>query len=499
MYQVDLYRRVRVAVTLDGMSIREAARQFNLHRETVRKMLAFSAPPGYQQSKARKRPVLDPFTGVIDEILRSDLEVPRKQRHTAHRIFERLRDEHGYPGCESVVRDYVSRHRPREREVFIPLEHKPGSSQGDFGQALARIGGQLRKIFFFVFDLPHSGAFFCKAYPAETTEAIQDGFVSGFEFFGGVPEDCLLDNTKLAVAQILSNGERVLAERYVQLVSHYVFKPRFGRPGRGNDKGSVEGLVRFARQNALVPVPEARDFAELNARLEQFCRDRLARRQRGHRETCGERLQRDLEAFHPLPSTRFEACHVETSTVRSVSLVRYKTNDYSVPTDFAYRDVVVKGFVGEVVISCGAEEIARHRRCYGRQEVIYEPRHYLKALERKPGALDQAAPLSGWELPKELQELRRQLEGRFGNRGRIEFIQVLRLLETFEMDLVRIAAGKALDHRAVSFDAVKHLLLCAIEKRPARLDLSRYPFLPQARVRTTRASSYNALLAGGRP
>src|SRR5438552_1597551 len=221
----------------EGLSRREAARQFGIDPRTVAKMLAFSVPPGYRRSRPPARPKLDPFTGIIDGILTQDEGRPRKQRHTSKRIFERLRDEHGYAGGITIVKDYVLARRLRQLEVFVPLRHDPGHAQADFGEALAEIAGVERKIHFFAVDLPHSDACFVQAYPAETTEAFCDGHNAAFGFFGGVPKSILYDNTKLAVARILGDGTRQRTRVFSELQSHYLFADRFGRPGKGNDKG----------------------------------------------------------------------------------------------------------------------------------------------------------------------------------------------------------------------------------------------------------------------
>jgi hypothetical protein len=178
-------------------------------------------------------------------------------------------------------------------------------------------------------------------------------------------------------------------------------------------------------------------------------------------------------------------------------LVRFDRNDYSVPTAYGHRRVLVKGFVGRVVISCGAELIAVHPRSYEREDLIFDPLHYLALLEQKTNALDQAAPLVGWELPDEITRLRRLLEGRLGKKGKREYVQILRLLETFPLELVRTAAQEAWRWQAFSFDAVKHLLLCRLEHKPPRLDLEHYPHWPAAQVATTSAGDYSALLSEG--
>ncbi|WP_304951642.1 IS21 family transposase [Sulfitobacter sp.] len=496
MKRVELYARVRHAVQIEGISARAAADRFGINPRTVSKMLKFSVPPGYVRKKPPVRPKLDPFTGIIDAILTADQERPKKQRHTSKRIFERLRDEHGYTGGITIVKDYVAKWRLRTREMFVPLMHPPGHAQVDFGEAIGVIGGVERKIHFFAMDLPHSDAIFVVAYPAETTEAFCDGHVRAFAFFGGVPQSILYDNTTLAVARILGDGRRKRTEVFGELQSHYLFTDRFGRPGKGNDKGKVEGLVGYARRNFLVPIPVFESFDALNAYLLERCRERLTDRLRGHEGTIGERLERDLAVFHtPLPAP-YDACEKTPGNVNSLSLVRYRYNDYSVPTAYGHQKVLIRGYVHEVVISCGAEIIARHSRSYEREDFIFNPLHYLALIEQKTNALDQAAPLADWTLPEEFGMLRRLLEARMGKKGKREFVQVLRLMEVFKIDDVAGGVRDAIEHGAVGFDAVKHLVLCRIERRPPRLNLTVYPYLPKAVVATTSARSYMGLLTG---
>src|ERR1700678_3939718 len=417
-------------------------------------MMRCTAPPGNVRTKPPARPKLDPFIPVIDRVLFDDKSRPKKQQHTSKRIFERLRDEHGFTGGITIVKDYVAGWRQRTQEMFVPLVHPPGHAQADFGEAIGVIGGVERKIHFFAFDLPHSDACFVVGYPAETTEAFCDGHVRAFAFFGGVPKSILYDNTKIAVARILGDGKRQRTRIFAELQSHYLFRDRFGRPGKGNDKGKVEGLVGYARRNFLVPLPVFESFEALNA------------------------------------------CEKVATRVSSLSLVRYRLNDYSVPTTYGHRDVLVCGYVHDVVISCGAEVIARHPRSYERHDFIFDPLHYLALIEQKINALDQAAPLAGWRLPEEFMTLRRLLEARMGKQGKREFVQVLRLMEVFPLDDVVAAARDAIARGAIGFDAVKHLILCHIERRPPRLDMTIYPYLPRAQVTMTSARTYMSLLTG---
>ena len=499
MYTVDLYLRVRLACHVDGLSERDAASRFGIARETVRKMLRHAEPPGYRRREPPKRPKLDPFTNIIDRIFEDDRTVHRKQRHTAKRIFERLRDEHGFTGGYTIVKDYVREHHRRQREMFVPLAHPPGHAQADFGEADVIIAGIKRRAHFFVMTLPHSDASIVSAYPAATTEAWQDGHNRAFMFFGGVPQSILYDNDKCLVARILPDGTRQRTRAFSGLQSHYLFEDRYGRPGKGNDKGNVEGVVGYARRNFMTPIPRFASWDAFNIHLEEQCRQRNHDVLRGHRESIGERYVRDEEMLTALPPTPFDACDKRGTRVSSQSLVRYRTNDYSVPVAFGHQEVWVRGYVHEVVIGCGSAEIARHLRSYDREDLVFNPIHYLPLLEQKVGALDQAAPLVGWDLPEAFTTLRRLLEAHMGKLGKREFVQVLRLLETFEPDELHGAVKDALHLNAISYDAIKHLALCRIERRPPKLDLNIYPYLPRARVATTSAASYMNLLDGVAP
>ena len=229
------------------------------------------------------------------------------------------------------------------------------------------------------------------------------------------------------------------------------------------------------------------------------CRGRFGDRLRGHSETIGARLARDQACLHDLPAAPDDACEKQPGRVSSLSLVRYRGSDYSVPTAYGHREVLIRGYVESVVISCGADIIARHVRSYEREDFVFDPLHYLALLERKIGALDQAAPLAGWALPDEFTVLRRLLEARMARQGKREFVQVLRLMEVFSAEDVAAGVAAAIERGAIGFDAVKHLVLCRIERRPPRLDMTVYPYLPRASVAVTSARSYLDLLGGPVP
>ena len=219
---MELYRKVRLACR-DAMSERAAARHFGISRESVGKMLEFSVPPGYRRTAPVRRPKLDGFTGLIDEWLRGDRkDEHRKQRHTAKRIFERLRDEHDCTGGYTIVKDHVREHHRRRREMYVPLVHPPGHAQADFGEAWAFIGGVKQKVHFFAFDLPHSDASYVRAYLAATAEAWVDGHVHAFSFFGTVPLSILYDNDRCLVSRIERDGTRRRTRLFSGFLSHYL-------------------------------------------------------------------------------------------------------------------------------------------------------------------------------------------------------------------------------------------------------------------------------------
>lgn len=242
---MEVYAAVRRYVLLEGHSRREAAGVFGLSRDTIAKMCRFSVPPGYQRSKPPEKPKLGPLTPVIDAILEADRSAPAKQRHTAKRIFERLRAEYGYAGGYTVVKDYVRLKRVRMKEAFVPLAHSPGHAQVDFGQCISvplALGGGVRTVMHvFCFDLPHSDAPFVKAYPAETTEAFLDGHVSAFAFFGGVPLSILYDNTKLAVARILGDGQRTRTRAFTELAAIFCSGTASAGRARATTRGRWRG------------------------------------------------------------------------------------------------------------------------------------------------------------------------------------------------------------------------------------------------------------------
>lgn len=493
------WTKIRRQVLVEGVSKRKVLRETGLHWQTLEKMLTHSSPPGYRLSEPRAEPKIGQFKDKIAQIIEADKDAPKKQRHTAKRIYERLRED-GYTGGYTQVKAAVAEIKMTKQEVFVPLIHRPGEAQVDFGFALAKISGVLKKIVFFVMCLPHSDAVYVQAFPRICTEVMWEGHVRAFFFFGGVPYRITYDNDRVLVAGIKGPRDRKLTDGFLQLQSHYLFDHHFCLVRRPNEKGVVESMVRYTRSNYLVPVPEFRDMDELNKHLENRCREELARTVRGKKASKAELLKEDKAAFRPLPDQPFEACRKLSTAADSLSLVRFDHNQYSVPVDYAHSTVVIKGYCGRVDICRLNEVIASHKRLWDKDDISFEPLHYLRLLERKPGAFDHARPLEGWELPECFLTLRRRLENDLQGEGTREYIRVLRLLEGHDLRSVKRAVEEGLRINAHTRDAIAQFLFPQEDWRLTSFRLDGRDHLRHVQVMQSDIAAYNDLLfaAGGR-
>lgn len=494
---MEIWVEVRRRVLTGELSKRAACREYEIHWQTLGKILSHSEPPGYQQTKPRPS-IVDPFVPIIEDILKSDRQVHRKQRHTARRIFERLRDEHGYVGGETIVKDAVRASKQHHREVFLPLSHPPGEAQVDFGFADVWLEGELTKVALFVMTLPYSDAIFIQAFPRECTEVFLEGHRRAFEFFGGVPTRISYDNSKIAVASITGSRERKVTKEFQRLKSHYLFVDHFCLVRRPNEKGHVERLVDFSRSNFLVPVPRVDSLEVLNVRLADDCQKDLQRQLRGKAAPKSELLDEERQQyFRPIPVQAFESHRVVLTDANSLSLVRFDRNDYSVPTKYAHRPLTVVATVDEVRIVFENRLVARHHRSWKKQQSLFDPVHYLALLERKPGGFDHARPLEDWELPVCFGILRRRLEAELDGLGTREFIKVLRLLETHSITALKIAVQHALEIGTTNSDAVRLIPEYQQEEPVALFCLDGRPHLKLVRVAQTDISVYQSLLMEG--
>ena len=491
---IEKWVEIRRRVLAKEASKRAICREYKIHWDTLQRILTYAEPPKYEQKEPRKKPKIGEFVPIIHEILKSDQQVHRKQRHTAKRIFERLQVEHEYEGGYTGVKDAVRAWRQQHKEVFLPLSHPPGEAQVDFGEADVTLRGETTRVALFVMTLPYSDAIFCQVFPRECTEAFLEGLRRAFEFFGGVPRRISYDNSKIAVAKITGSREREVTREFLRLESHYLFEHHFCLVRRPQEKGHVERLLDFARANFLVPVPVTDDLARLNEQLEQNCHDDLTRRLRGKPGPKTQLLEEERAVMLPFPKQSFEARRIVPGCSNSLSLVRFDDNDYSVPTAFAHREINIVASVDEVRLIWVDRLVARHPRHWGKEHVTYNPVHYLALLERKPGGLDFAKPLEHWNLPECFEVLRRRLETERQSDGTREFIKVLRLLEHAEPDELGRAIDYALDIGTTEADAVR-LILEHRREQPVKLfRLDGRPHLADVVVEPPHLDAYQTLL-----
>lgn len=503
--QMKFWTQVRRYVLVEGHSKRSACRAFSIHWDTLTKILEHAEPPGYRQSKPKSAKKIDRFLPVLHQWLEGDRQAPRKQRHTAQRCYDRLVKEHHFDGKLTIVKDAIRAWKKVNAQTYVPLSHPPGEAQVDFGESSFYLNGVLTKAACFEMSLPHSDAVYLRAYPRECTESFQDGHVHAFAFFGGVPTRISYDNSKIAVKRFVGPRKRELTDGFLRLQSHYLFDEHFCLVRKANEKGHVENSVGYTRRNFMVPLPSVRSFDELNDHLEQCCLDDLQRSLRGKDGTKRDRLEHDRAAFRPLPGA-FEACKVEVRQANTLSLVRFDRNDYSVPVQWAHHKLTVIGDCQHVRVMCKDERVAEHPRDWGREQVRYDPVHYLALLERRPGAVDFAAPLEHWELPPCLGILRRKLEADWPPapgikhrpkgyvNGTKQFIQVLRLLEDAPLVELKAAVQKALELGAITPDAVKVILEGQREQPLAMFNLAGRPHLSHVYVAPPDLDAYAALL-----
>lgn len=495
MYKdMEQWTSIRHRILREGVSQREIQRETGMHWETVKKILDHPIPPPFKKSP-RAKPKIGPYLDQIKSILESDKALPKKQRHTAKRIFEVIK-ENGYQGGYTAVKDAVRGIKKHSREVFVPLRHDPGEAQMDFGEALIKMDGVLRKTHFFVMVLPHSDAFFVKAYERENTETFQDGHAEAFKFFGGVPRRITYDNSRISISNILGARNRKYTDGFLQLQSHYLFSHHFCLIRRANEKGVVEGVVKYARQNFFVPVPQVRDLSELNSYLNERCLSDMDRKLRGKSATKAELRKEDQAAFFSLPATAFDACRKASCSVNSLSLVRFDKNDYSVPVRYAHHSVVVKGYEAEVRIFKDDRLIAEHKRIWDKERVSFDPIHYLALLEKKPGAFDYARPLEDLKLPECFLTLRKRQENEMQDKGVREFIRVLRLLEKHSLGRLTYAVERGLRIHAHTRDAIAQFLYPDEPWSPPLFCLDGREHLKGVKVASPDLSSYRCLIGG---
>jgi len=486
MIQVEEIEQLRRAYFIEGHSIRAIARRYRHGRRVVRRAIASAEPPRYCLQATRAAPVLGPYQDRIDELLAESEHQPRKQRYTARRIFHMLQAE-GYPGSESTVRRYVGRQRQAQRQpdVFLPLEFDPGrDAQVDWGEAQVVVDDEPVTAQVFVMRLNYSKARFAVAYPHQQQDAFLDAHNRAFHFFGGVPHRLSYDNLTTAVHSILEGHHRQEQQGFIAFRSHYLFESHYCTPGQAHEKGGVENDVGYVRRNFLVPVPRTESWEALNQQLLESCLRDSNRRLQGQPDTIAAMWQQERACLLPLPGHDYPACSSRPVKANSYSLVTFQTNRYSVPVTHAGRQLVLRVFPFHVEVLALDQVIASHRRCFRREQTVYDPLHYLPLLAQRPGAFEHAAPLRRWraEWPPAYEALLTALQSRDPDgQGLREFLHILNLHRDYPADQVAQAVQQAVALGAAHLDGV--LLFLRQHACPpdtvAALDLSASPHLQQ--------------------
>jgi transposase len=466
MLMVDQYEYIRTAHRVYGKKIRQIARETGHSRNTIKKALK-GEHSGYKPRTHQPFPVLGSYLKFVDKWLEDDKQSPKKQRHTAVRVYNRLKEEHTYTGSETAVRQYVRSAKLRigvgARQAFIPLEPKIGvEAEVDWGNCGAIVNGTFVRLKHFCMRSRYSGKHFVRCYPCERQQALFDGHILAFSYFGGVFPVLIYDNLTTAVQKVLRGKNRILQEAYTKFHAYYNFTPRFCNPGQGHEKGGVEGLVGYARRNYMVPIPKAESLSELNGRLLRQCLAYGDHLMAGREQTVNELYEEEKEHLIALPEIAFSNILTTSGKADKYSTVIIDNNRYSVPTQYAYFQVKVMVHIDRVDIFYGMKKIAVHERLYGKNKWSLNPEHYLELIRQRPLSFELARPIRQWResWPHCLEQLLTCFCQKQGStKGLKDFISVLMLYKDHKAYDIEHAVEQALKANVSSSQAVEHILL----------------------------------------
>jgi transposase len=466
--KVELFEQIRREYEFGAGTILGIARKLGVHRRMVHEAVR-SATPARRKKTERPQVKMAAVSGFIDGILEADRKAPRKQRHTAKRIWERTREEvAGSTVAERTVRHYVERRKQElgygRKDTFVPQSYEWGvEAQVDWYEAFADLDGERTKLQVFSMRSMASGAAYHRAYLRATQQAFLEAHELAFHYFGGVFHRLRYDNLSSAVKKILRGYERELTARFIAFRSHWQYTAEFCTPGEGHEKGGVEGEVGYFRRNHWVPVPAALDLAELNAQLLAHCRRDESRILAGRSQSVGTLLLMEKEYLLPLAGEDFALAEISFPRVDQAGCAKVLANSYSVPLKPG-SIVEARAYSSVVEFRYDGERIAQHQRSYGRAQQVLDLEHYLEVLERKPGALRGSKPLAQWRAqgrwPASYDRLWESMRVRHGRQGAARaMVAVIGLGREFGHAQLEVSVCQALELGSTDIAAIRHLLM----------------------------------------
>lgn len=471
MLKLDQYEFIRTAHRVYDQSISKIAKTTGHSRNTVKKALR-GEPWGYKEREHQPFPALGDYLEIIDGWLEADKDKPRKQRHTARRIFNRLKEEYGFKGCEATVGRYIRIAKAKigldTPGAFIPCDPDVGrEAEVDWGTAVAIIAGEEQRLKFFCMRSKYSGKHFVRFYPCERQQAFFDAHIRAFAFFGGIFPVLIYDNLTTAVRKVLHGKARIEQEEFTKFKAYCSFEARFCNPGAGHEKGGVEGLVGFARRNYMVPVPEAQSLEELNEKIFRQCAAWGGHKAAGRQATADELHEAEKTHLLPLPDEAFSNIKIQNSRADKYATVMADKNRYSVPSAYAGFKIKVLLHVDKIELFGSGKKLATHERVFGNNKWRLNPDHYLDLIKRRPQAFESARPIRQWRAawPEELNALLESFKKSQGQtKGVKDFVSVLMYYRDYRADEIEAAAALAVENNISASQGVLHILLCSNER-----------------------------------
>jgi transposase len=502
MKKVEHYEEIRRAYFIEKMSIRAIHRRDGYDRDTIRKAITAAAPQPYHLEEPRPAPVLGPYKETINELLKESDAQRKKQRYTAHKIYELLAEK-GYQGSEGAVHNYVSQQRKKkkQRKSFLPLEFDPGKdAQVDWGEAEVELNGERVMVQMFILRLNYSRVRFVMAFPFQKQEAFWEGHIQAFHFLGGIPNRITYDNLKTAVYKILTGRNRQEQDAFKTFRSYYLFESNYCNPAQGHEKGGVENDVGYVQRNFMAPVLKVSSYAELNQVLLKACSQNMQRHVRGQDHPVAALWEEEKDLFLPLPGADYAACITRLVKPNAYSQVELDTNRYSVPVECKDSQLVLQAYAFRIAILSDKSIVAEHARCFGKEQDILDPLHYLTLVEQRPGAFEYAKPIRRWRehWPSDYDLLLEALRQRWPEgRGVREFICVLKLHQSHPAGQIEQAVHTALELGASHLAGVQFCLqqLLVEPGLPAPLDMSQHPSLARVGNQPVNLEQYDQLLS----